>query len=366
MPRIRVLDTPHGSIQLPAFLPDATRGTIRAVPTHLLEEVGVEILMTNALHLSERPGADAVRALGGIHRFMGWSGPVATDSGGYQVWSMARDRGGSGTVTNKGFVLPAASGRGKRMLTPERAIGGQLKLSSDIVFCLDQCTHPSDPPEVQATSVQRTLRWARRCRDVLDARATERRPLLFAVVQGGTDPELRRRCVEGLLEIGFDGYGFGGVPVAEDGRSLVDEISLVAELLPEGVPLHALGVGRPNSVLEAWRAGWRTFDSVAPTREARRGLLYVPTVALSDPAAVDRAERVSRYLDATDTSAWRQDEPVDEGCSCPLCRRYSRGYLAHLFRIEDPVAATLATLHNLAFLGRLITTLRAIEAGDVS
>lgn len=366
MPRIRVLDTHHGFIQLPAFLPDATRGTIRSVPTHLLEQAGVEILMANALHLSERPGAEAVQALGGIHRFMGWSGPVATDSGGFQVWSMARDRGGSGTVTNKGFVLPKTSGRGKRLFTPERAIGHQLKLAPDIVFCLDQCTHPDDPPEVQAASVQRTLRWARRCREVLDQRASDRRPLLFAVVQGGADPELRRRCVDGLLEIGFDGYGFGGVPIAGDGRSLVDEIGLVAELLPPGVPLHALGVGRPDSVLAAWRAGWRTFDSVAPTREARRGLLYTPTVALEDRAAVAGAERVSRYLDATDEAAWRQTEPVDPTCGCPLCRRYSRGYLAHLFRIEDPAASVLATLHNLAFLGRLITTLRAIEDVDGS
>lgn len=357
---LRALDTPHGSVPLPAFVPDATRGTIRSVPTHLLEEVGVDVLMCNALHLSERPGADAVRALGGLHRFTGWSGPIMTDSGGFQVWSLARDRGGEGTVTDRGFVVPGAGPRGKRLLTPQKAIGHQIKLGTDVAFCLDQCTHPGDPPEVQEASVRRTLKWARACRDAVDQRPEGKRPLLFAVVQGGASPALRRRCVEGLLEIGFDGYGFGGVPVDDGG--LVDQVALVAELLPHDVPLHALGVGRPNTVLAAWRAGWRTFDSVAPTREARRGLLYIPVVDIDEPTAVGGAEKVSQYLDATHDRAWRDERPVDETCPCPLCRRYSRGYLAHLFRLEDGAAATLATLHNLAFLNRLMHTLRTAEA----
>ncbi len=226
---IRVLPTSRGDIPLPAFLPDATRGTIRSVPSHLLGDVGVEVLMCNALHLSERPGAETIRSLGGLHRFTGWSGPIATDSGGFQVWSLARDRGGRGTVTDKGFVLPDPGGRGKKVLTPEKAMEQQLKLGADIVFCLDQCTHPEDPPDTQVDSVRRTLAWAKRCRAVVERRPPERRPLLFAVVQGGPSPELRRRCAEGLVDLGFDGYGFGGVPVTAEG--LVDEVALVAEIL---------------------------------------------------------------------------------------------------------------------------------------
>lgn len=356
------LETRHGPLALPAFVPDATRGTIRSVPTHLLRGVGVEVLMCNALHLSERPGAEAVQALGGVHQFAGWDGPVMTDSGGFQVWSLARDRGGEGRVTNRGFTLPGPGGRGKRLLTPAKAVEHQLKLGTDIAFCLDQCTHPDDAENVQEASVRRTLRWAQECRDTLDRRPPDARPRLFAVVQGGTSEVLRRRCVEGLLEIGFDGYGFGGVPV--DGQGLVEQVALVAELLPDDVPLHALGVGRPNTVLAAWRAGWRTFDSVAPTREARRGLLYEPTVELDDPDAVRRADKVSTYVDATDDRAWRDPRPIDASCTCPLCSRYSRGYLAHLFRLEDAAAATLATLHNLAFLNRLVAALRAIERDD--
>ncbi|MBX2801194.1 MAG: queuine tRNA-ribosyltransferase family protein [Myxococcales bacterium] len=361
------ITTSHGVVQLPAFLPDATRGTIRSVPTHLLADAGVDVLMCNALHLGERPGAETVRALGGLHRFVGWDGPIATDSGGFQVWSLARDRGGEGTVTERGFVLPAAAGRKRQIFTPDKAMANQLKLGGDIVFCLDQCTHPGDPLEVQEASVRRTLKWARRCREIVDQRPPERRPLLFAVVQGGAERHLRERCVEGLLEIGFDGFGFGGVPIDPDAESgLVDQVHLVAELLPDDVPLHALGVGRPNTVLAAWRAGWRTFDSVAPTREARRGLLYAPTVDVDAPEVVASAVTVSRYLDATSERHWRDDRPVDETCRCPLCRRYGRGYLAHLFRVEDPAAAVLATLHNLAFLARLMRTLRAVEGRDVA
>ena len=363
--RLNVLQTAHGALRLPAFFPDATRGTIRAVPTHLLPEVGVEALMCNGLHLSERPGAAAIKALGGIHRFMGWEGPVATDSGGFQVWSLARSRGGQGTVTDRGFAVPGAGGRDKRVLTPKRAMAQQLKLQPDIAFCLDQCTHPQDPPAIQEESVRRTLAWAKICRAEVQRVPPERRPKLFAVVQGGGESRLRRRCAEGLLELGFDGFGFGGVPIdADEPDGLVDQVAFVAELLPRNVPLHALGVGRPNSVLAAWRAGWRTFDSVAPTREARRGLLYVPTVDVDDPAAVASADKVSRYLDGQAEKHWRDERPVDESCRCPLCRRYSRGYLAHLFRMEDAAAWMLASAHNLAFLGRLIRTLRAVEDAD--
>jgi len=356
--RIRVLDTRHGRVRLPAFLPDATRGTIRNVPSHWLQEAGVEILMTNAYHLAEKPGAEAIASMGRLHRFMGFDGPIATDSGGFQLWSLARER--RGKVNDKGFVAQASKGN-KRVYTPERAMQAQLKLGADIAFCLDECTHPKDPAEVQQRSVERTIRWARQCKEVVERRPPEQRPVLYGVVQGGQDEDLRRRCVDAMVELGFDGYGFGGVPFDQGGQHLVDEVYLVAELLPDDRPRHALGVGRPDSVLAAWRAGWHTFDSVAPTREARRGLLYVPLIDLDDPHEVYHHDHIFEYLDASTPKAWRDRQPVDETCPCSLCRRYSRGYLAHLFRVEDPVAGTLATLHNLTFLQRLVVTLREIE-----
>jgi len=315
--------------------------------------------MCNALHLSEKPGSATIKGLGGLGSFMGWEGPIMTDSGGFQVWSLARDRGGLGTVTDKGFVLGDGKGR-TRKFGPQRAMTAQLRLGADIVFTLDQCTHPDDPPDVQDDSVRRTLAWARTCRDLVD-RHRGKRPLLYAVIQGGREMDRRRRCVDGLLEIGFDGYGFGGVPFDEHG-ALEEAVGQVAELLPPDVHRHALGIGRPNSVLAAWRAGWRTFDAVSPTREARRGLVYVPTVDPTDPVAVGAAERVSAYLDLTDDQLWRDPRPIEEGCECPACRRYSRAYLSHLLRTEDAAGATLATLHNLAFLQRMVRTLRAYEA----
>lgn len=354
----RVLDTAHGPVRLPAFLPDATRGSIRSVPTHLLGQAGVQVVMANAFHLAERPGTDAVRAVGGLHAFVGFEGPIATDSGGFQVWSLLRERADQGEVTDEGFSWRGED-RKRRLLTPERALQHQLRLGADLVFCLDQCTHPDDPPEVQRTSVERTLAWAHRTRRALDARKGPR-PLLYAVIQGGRDHDLRRRCVDGLVELGFDGYGFGGWPI-DDGGGLVDEVALVAELLPDDKPRHALGIGRPDTLVAAWRAGYDTFDSTAPTREARRGLLYVPKVSLDDPAAVLSADRVFGWHEAGNQRYWRDKRPVDETCDCPTCTGYTRALLAHLFRVEDPAGAVLATLHNLRFVTRLVETLGRAE-----
>lgn len=356
------LVTPSGRLALPAFLPDATRGTIRTVPTHLLAGVGVEALMANTWHLAEKPGADAIRAAGGLRAFMGFAGPIATDSGGYQVWSLLRERPDRGAVTDDGFTWRTETGT-KRVLTAERAIRMQLKMGSDVVFCLDQCTHPDDPPEVQESSVSRTVAWARESRATFDRLAEDlpARPLLYAVVQGGRSGPLRRRCVDELCAIGFDGYGYGGVPVETDGQRVVDEVRLVAELLPSGAAKHALGLGRPDSLLAAWRAGYATFDSTAPTREARRGLLYLSRVPLDDDAAVRTADRLGAWFDASDERAWRDPRPVDETCDCPLCARYGRSILSHLFRIEDPAGAALATLHNLRFVTRLVAALRRAQ-----
>ena len=227
-----VIETEHGAIQLPAFLPDATHGSVRAVPMHLVrQDAGVQAVMANAFHLAQRPGADAVRAVGGVHRFVGFDGPIATDSGGFQVWSLLHDRPDHGSVTDQGFAWRGED-RKRRLLTPQKALLQQLRLGSDLAFCLDHCTHPDDPPEIQRASVERTLLWARRTRAALDA-VEGRRPLLYGVIQGGRDPDLRRRCAEGLFEIGFDGYGFGGWPIDTRG-ALVDEVAWWRSWCPGG------------------------------------------------------------------------------------------------------------------------------------
>lgn len=352
--------TRRGTLPNPCFLPDGTRAVVKGTDSADLESVGVAALMVNAFHLSQRPGVSVVNSLGGVHGFMGWQRPLWTDSGGFQLYSLIRENPDNGQITDKGFTFLPPDSRAKELFTPVKAITNQWRLGADVLFCLDQCTHPSDPRAVQEDSVARTLAWSRACKLEFDKRlassraAQDQRPLLFGVVQGGTDPDLRRRCAETLLEIGFDGFGFGGWPIDEEG-GLVDMVYRVAELVPREFPLHGLGIGKPENLVAAWRAGYSSFDCVLPTRDARRRRLLV-AVDLDRPTD---GKEFYRYLYITDDRFRRDSRPVDETCPCPLCQRYSRGYLHHLFRIGDSSAERLATLHNLAFMTRLMEMLAA-------
>lgn len=356
----RQIVTRRGTLKGPLFLPDATRGIIKSLAPHHMAMTGVQAVMTNAFHLSLRPGADLIRSVGGLHRFMGWERPIMTDSGGYQIFSLVRENPNSGTLTKRGFVYRDEA-RGKIMFTPQKSISSQLRLGSDITFCLDVCTHPEDPLEKQKESVDLTIAWARLCKKEFDRRypsdlpATER-PLLFAVIQGGESRDLRQRCVDALLEIGFDGFGFGGWPVAETGK-LVDMVGHVAELLPNEFPLHALGVGRPENIVAAWQAGYTSFDSTLPTRDARRGRVFVSSEKLEqgefDPA------KPAHYIYLRDKKHKRDNEPIDPACPCPTCQNYPLAYLHHLFAIDDGAALALATIHNLTYFERLMKGLSA-------
>jgi queuine tRNA-ribosyltransferase len=348
------LHTPHGRLDLPAFLPDGTRGVVRTVAAQDLPAAGIRALMVNSLHLAHSPGVRSVEQLGGLHSFMGWDGPIATDSGGFQVYSFLAGRTPMASVSDRGFSYRLQGKQGKRLLTPESAVENQLRLGADIVFCLDYCTHPSAAAAVQLRSVELTLGWAKRCKEAFIARLERRpregaRPLLFAVVQGGGDVELRKRCSDGLLELGFDGYGFGGWPADEEGR-IVESVGLVAGLLPPGTPLHALGIGRPESIVAAWEVGYRLFDCTLPTRNARRGAVYRRRPGLAPSASA----RFYDVLSLPDPRWTRDARPIDEQCDCPSCARFSRAYLCHLFRLEEPLGPRLATLHNLRFFSALL------------
>src|SRR5258708_1953445 len=275
------LPTTHGQIALPAFLPDATGAVVKSIDATDLEASGVAAVMVNALHVTTQPGADVISKLGGLHGFMGWPGPIVTDSGGYQIYSLLRENSRNGSVSAKGFIYRPGGGGDKRLFTPEKSIQQQMRFGADVLFCLDQCTHPEDPSEFHLASVERTLAWARLCKAEFDRRLAQRdgdgpRPLLFAVIQGGNDQDLRRRCAEELLEIGFNGFGFGGWPIGEEGE-LVDMVLRVPEMIPRGVPIHGLGIGKPENIVAAYRAGYHTFDSSFPTRAARRRRLMVAT-----------------------------------------------------------------------------------------
>src|SRR5437870_4397969 len=274
----RELITTHGPLALPAFLPDATRATVRALDAADLEACGVKGLVVNTLHLSQKPGATVVERAGGLHRFMGWQRPILSDSGGFQVFSLARESCELVRVTNHGVQFRRHKADDKHLLTPEKCIQQQFDLGADILYCLDHCTHPSESAESQRLSVDHTIDWARRCKLEFERRiervAQAERPKLFAAVQGGPDPELRRRCAQELVAIGFDGYGFGGWPI-DDAGVLVEAVGQVAELLPADVPKHALGIGKPENLVAAFRLGYDLFDCVLPTRDARHGRLYV-------------------------------------------------------------------------------------------
>jgi len=354
---MRSLATAHGELRLPAFFPDATRGVVRTIGAEDLEACGVQGVMVNVLHLGSKPGGQLVASVGGIHAFMGWRGPIASDSGGFQAYSLATGRPKLGQVTPDGFVYRLAKGQGKKTLTPERCIQQQFRLGTDILFCLDHCTHPSAPDHEQRESVEHTVAWAERCkaefgRCVEKQGAGRPRPLLFAVVQGGADAALRRTCAERLLDIGFDGFGFGGWPIGDDGQ-LVDAVGMVAKLVPEHFPKHALGIGKPENVIAAHRLGYDLFDCVIPTRDARHQRLYVFTASDTADSHACVYIQDERYA--------RDERPVEEGCDCLCCRRYSRAYLHHVFRINDPLASRLATIHNLRFYARLIARLRACD-----
>jgi queuine tRNA-ribosyltransferase len=354
------LSTRRGTLAVPTFLPDATRAGVRGVTSEDLRAVGIEAVVANAFHLLRRPGARVVQAAGGLHRFMDWSGPILTDSGGFQVWSLIRQDPARGVIRDNEVIFREPETGERWNLTPERVIGLQFQLGSDVVVCLDDCTDADAPEAEQERSVERTVRWARRCREEFDRRAGQRGgdvPRIFAVVQGGGVESLRRQCAAALADIGFDGYGFGGWPIAADGSLLAEPMRWVTESLPREAPRHALGVGRPDHLVTAFELGYSMFDSALPTRDARHGRLYAfrRGWASRRPAAGDAFYRAVRIHD----QPYRVDHgPIEEGCDCPVCVRHSAAYLHHLFKVGDGSAERLATLHNLRFYVRLFALLR--------
>jgi queuine tRNA-ribosyltransferase len=331
---------------------------VRGVPASLLPRAGVETILVSTAHLASQPGTSVVRALGGVHRFIGWSGPVISDSGGFQAFSLLTGQKGLATISDAGLSYRFSPKQRFRDLTPKSCIETQLNLGADIMYCLDYCTHPLAPDAEQEKSVALTIRWATECRAVFDRLVADtpaqQRPKLFAVVQGGRRADLRKRCADALMDLGFDGYGFGGYPVAVG--QLVDEVELTASLLPPGAVLHGLGIGTPENLVAAWRCGYSIFDCTLPTRNARRGVLYTGL----DTANIAGSGKVSRVARMSDERWVRFSGPVDPECDCELCAGYSAGYLAHLFRVDDSLAQTLASVHNLRFYTRLTAALQQL------
>lgn len=353
----------HGTLTLPQFLPDATFGQVRGVDAEATVQCGIQAMMMNTFHLMQKPGASTVKALGGLHRMSGWDKPIFTDSGGFQAYSLIRQGPRFGQFSDNGLVFKPEDGGRKYQLTPEKCIQLQLSFGSDLLFCLDDCTHIDDAMQQQEASVERTIRWAGRCRAefdrLLDEKRVppEKRPKLFAVVQGGSAPELRRRCAQALLEIGFDGYGYGGWPLDSQGNLVEDMVFLLRALIPAEFPLHALGIGHPPYVARCAAQGYGLFDCAMPTRDARHGRLYRFEYLPNKSDLLGKDDWFG-YVYAHDERYMRDSQPVEEGCDCPLCRQYSQGYLRHLHKLNDPLYQRLATQHNLRFMARLMELLR--------
>ncbi|HEY7168286.1 MAG TPA: tRNA guanosine(34) transglycosylase Tgt [Candidatus Binatia bacterium] len=328
--RLGRLATGHGVVETPAFMPVGTQGTVKAVLPRDLKTLGCQILLGNTYHLNLRPGAELIRELGGLHRFIGWDGPILTDSGGYQVFSLAAMR----KITEEGASFQSHLDGSKHLLTPETAVAIQEALGSDIVMALDECIPHDAPRDYVQTSTERTVRWAERC---LAARSRKDQ-LMFGIVQGGMFRDLRAWCVDKLIAIPFDGLAAGGLGVGEGETLLHSVAAYTAELLPEDRPRYLMGVGRPEDIIRAVLAGFDMFDCVLPTRNARNGTLFTFNGKLS----IKRAEFA------------RDPRPVDESCGCYCCRNFSRAYLRHLFVAGEILASQLNSLHNLYFYHRLV------------
>lgn len=336
---------------------------MRSVDGQDLLACGIQAVQMNVFHLMQKPGSSTIQALGGLHQMAGWKRPIFTDSGGFQVYSLIRQNPKSGSINEKGAIFHI-EGR-KFNLTPEKSIQLQLSYGSDVVICLDDCTHVDDSLETQTESVQRTVKWAKQCKReftrLVESKKWEdgKRPFLIAVIQGGNAKDLRRQCAEQLLEIGFDGYGYGGWPLDRDGNLLHDMVGYVRELVPPQFTVHALGVGHPANILACVQMGYELFDSTMPTRDARHGRLYAFAV---DPRTSPLSDKFFSFVYPQDDKQIKNSQPISPFCDCPTCTHYTLGYLHHLFKVGDSLYPRLATIHNLRFMMQLMENLGKREA----
>lgn len=337
--RRSTLCTPHGPVDMPAFMPVGTAGTVKGLDVGQLWATGTRMVLANTYHLMLRPGEAVVAALGGLHRFMGWDGPILTDSGGFQLYSLAQR---TRVTEDKAVFRSHVDGR-LLELSPERAVAVQEALGADVAMVLDHVVPLPSEPAVVRDAMDRTLRWAERCRSA----ATRNDQALFAIVQGGLDPEWRVECARRLAKMDFAGYAVGGLSVGEPPEQMVRVLEATVPALPADRPRYLMGVGRPQDVLEAIRRGIDLFDCVLPTRNGRNAMAFTGQGPL-------RLRNVQHE---------RDDTPIEQGCPCPACQ-HSRGYIRHLFMAEEMLGPILTSIHNVTFYQRLMAQARdAISEG---
>ncbi len=332
-PRRGLVRTPHGAFSTPAFMSVGTQATVKSMAPQDLRQVGAEIVLSNTYHLYLRPGADTIERLGGLHRFMGWDGPILTDSGGFQVFSLKHLR----ELNDEGVVFRSHLDGSEHLFTPERVVRIQEQLGADIIMCLDECADPDDRPGLEA-ALDRTHRWA------YTGRQAQRREdqALFGIVQGGIHTDLRERSAEYLVSLDFPGYAIGGLSVGEGKDDMHRVLEATLPRLPRDKPRYLMGVGSPEDLLEGVARGVDMFDCVLPTRVARNGAAFTPDGRIN-----------------LRNAAFAEDpRPVMESCDCPACRHFSRAYLRHLIQANEILGHHLVTAHNLRFILRLMEDIR--------
>jgi len=344
------LATRHGLIQTPVFMPVGTQGSVKAMSSRELREIGAQVILGNSYHLFVRPGLEVIRGFGGLHRFMAWNGPILTDSGGFQVFSLAKLR----KITEDGVHFQNHLDGASCFIGPEVAMEIQATLGSDIAMAFDECPPFPCEREYASASMERTLRWALRCKEANGrVEANERvgagsRPMLFGIVQGSIFPDLRKAGAEALAGMDFDGYAVGGVSVGEPEAEMMRAVENSEPWLPAGKPRYAMGLGTPPQLVELVARGIDMFDCVLPTRLARNGTAFTESGTINlknSPFATDQG-------------------PIEAGCACPACADFSRGYIRHLIKAEEILGLRLVTLHNLHFYLNLMSRIRvALETG---
>ncbi len=332
------------------FMPDATRGAVRSLTTQQLKDTGTEAIVTNTLHLIMNPGEENMKRLGGIKKFMNWDGIVLTDSGGFQVFSLIHSKKWKGTVHDNGVTFRSPTTGDIHELTPEKSIDMQIAIGSDVLVTLDDCRDATLERADAEESVSHTIKWARRCKKHFEdiyGGTKETGKLLSCVVQGANFLDLRKRCAEELSEIGFDGYNFGGFVVQKNGELVLEEMRAVIENTPSDKFKYAMGVGKPGDIRIVADLGYKIFDTVLVTRNARHGTLYSKDIN----GEVLRIKNAEYLMD---------EKPIDSTCDCYTCKNFSRAYVHHMFRVGEITGLTLSTIHNLRYYQRIIEDLNKV------
>lgn len=352
--RLGELVTAHGKIDTPCFMPVGTQGTVKGVPPKELEAAGAQIILSNAYHLFLRPGMEVIKEAGGLHKFISWPKPILTDSGGYQIFSLALLR----KISDKGVEFQSHIDGMKHFFTPEDVIGIQKILGSDIIMPLDECVQYPCAKDQAQVAMKRTIDWAKRSKAVLSEHLTpclsgrqantEHPQLLFGIIQGATYEDLRQECAKAIIDIGFDGYCVGGVSVGEPKNLMYNIINSVSGIIPDDRARYVMGIGLPEDIVEAVELGFDMFDCVIPTRYGRNGTAFTSEGKLTI--------RNAPYI--------KDFKPLDKNCSCYTCKNFSRAYLRHLFNTEEILGLELVSLHNIYFYLQLMSMIREAIAAD--